>query len=118
MEFGIPLGCMRAPDPLLHFKTLQELGIKIPATELFVGHQLKMKRNGGFDPFNYVFREGAMHRIDGFVARTGNRNDLGNQGIIIRGNGIAGIYVRIHPDAVAARLMECSILPGEGLKSL
>ena len=86
-----------AQELSLHFEGIEEFGIEVTAAEALILHQLQVKGNRGFHPFNYIFAQRTVHGIDGFVARARYGDELADHGIIIRRNHIACIYMAVDP---------------------
>src|SRR5580704_3008623 len=65
-----------------------------------------MKGDRRPDALDHILAESPMHRIDRFFPRTGDGDDLGDQGIVIRRDRIAGIRMTVDPDTMPTRLMQ------------
>ena len=89
----------------LHLESFQKFRIKIPAAEIFILHELQMKRNRSLHALYYILGERAVHGVNGFTAGPGHGNDFANHGIIIWRDGISGINVRIYAYPVTTGLM-------------
>ena len=71
-----------------------------------------MERNGRFDAFHDKLVECPLHFFDALFAGTRPADEFGNHGIVVGRNGIAGVYVRIHANAVPFRTVERNDFPG------
>ena len=70
-----------------------------------MGHNAFMKEYGGFDPFNQVFVKRARHSPDSFFTSIGVNNQLPDQGIVIRHNGILVVDKGVDSDTETSRWM-------------
>ena len=77
-----------------------------------------MQGNGGADALYLEFVDGPLHDLDGIPAGAPMRDDLGNQGIIIRFNGQSGIKAAVKTYPRAARLVPARDGPRGGEKSI
>ena len=69
-------------------------------------HDLVEKWNRGFDALNLKFFERALHALDRELACVPDDNQFGQKGVVIRGDRIARIKMRIHANPRGARQNE------------
>ena len=62
-----------------------------------------MQRNRGLDAFDVKHFEGATATDDGFVAIAAVDQELAHQTVVVRGDGVAGIDVGVHPNTQSTR---------------
>jgi hypothetical protein len=80
--------------------------MEVPFSEIFIPHQLLMKRHGCFDAFDDEFIQCPFHLGDALFASTGPADQFGNQRVIIRRNRITGINMSIYANAMPFGRME------------
>jgi hypothetical protein len=71
--------------------------------EIRLVQQAAVQRDVGLDPVDHVFVQRALQAHHAFLAGPAIGDQLGDQGIVLAGHGIAGIERRIDADAIAAR---------------
>ena len=61
----------------LRQKAFDVARIEIAVPEVLVVHDLDVERNGGFQGFDGVFSQAALHHIDGFITGQGEGDRQG-----------------------------------------
>lgn len=75
-----------------------------PFAEAFVTGQITVQRDVGLDPVDNDLVQRITHARHGFVTGCAVGDQLADQRVVVRRNGIATVQVRIDANAVAARV--------------
>ena len=70
--------------------------------EVGVGDDFLLEGNGRLDAADHELAEGALHAGDGDLAGGSGDDELGDHGVVVRRDGVAGIDVGIDADAFSA----------------
>ena len=70
-----------------------------PIGDVGLGDQRLEERNGRVDAVDHEFVERPLESHQAFVAVAGMHDQLADQAVVIRGDGVAGVGVAVEPDA-------------------
>lgn len=83
-------------------EVVHKVGRVDAAFEIGILKNGELKRDGGFDTFNYKFVEGAGHNVYSFGAVFAIRDEFADHRVIVGRDGVAGVDVRFKANASAA----------------
>ena len=94
------------------------MDIVIAVDDIGLRDQRDEERDGGLDAVDDELSQRPLQPHQTFVAGAGMHDELADQTVIIRGNGVAGVSAGIDPDAEPAGRMEMGDRPGRGPEGL
>ena len=78
----------------------QEAGIVQPALKNLIAHHAPVEWNGRMDSLDRKFFKRSRHLEYRFLTRGCEDNELGDQRIVVRGDAVTGVTVRVAANAV------------------
>ena len=74
----------------------------VAGDEVGMGDDFLLEGDGGFDAADHELAQRAFHAGKGDLAGRAGDDELGNERVVVRRDGVAGVHVGIDADALAA----------------
>src|SRR5579871_5936744 len=97
---------------------LEVVDVRAAFLEGGVIEDLLMERDVGLDALDHHLRERVLHAGDGGLARIAVRDDLADEGVVVRRHVVAGVDVTVHADAGSAGSVPEADRAGRGREGL